>query len=138
MANEIKVVELLGVNNSGDPRRFTISSSAVVAKGTLMTLSDPRTAAACVASNAMIAGIAAEGHDGLDFSDSISVWTNGIFEMYASGAEIAVGESVISGVTNSVMGDSASNADGGKGAAIIGYALETGSPAETINVRVRL
>lgn len=132
-------VELYGQNNDGDRRRYTIASDAAVAKGDLLILTSPRTASVTGgASGAMFAGVAAEAHDGLDFSTSITAYTNGIFDIVGSAA-ISAGEAVILD-GNSVL--AATNLGGGisiaSGAQIVGIALEDAGAAEVINVRINI
>lgn len=127
-------VELYGSNNDGGLRRYTIASDAAVVKGAICILSSPRTASVSGgASGSMVAGIAAEAHDGLDFSNSISVWTDGIFDIVASTA-IAVGRAVIMDGNSVLAIDGATNASG---AQILGYALKTAGAGDVINIRVR-
>jgi len=138
MTNEAVKVELYGQNNDGDPRRYTCASGVAIAKNTLLSLADPRTAAKATTAGSAIAGISSMAKSATDYSTSISAWTNGIFELKASGA-ITVGFPVISAADatnaqNTVM--SATN--GASGAMVIGYALETASDADTINVRLAL
>ena len=81
-----------------------------------------------------IAGISTMEKDGDDPSTSISVWTDGIFEVTASGA-VTIGETVkSSSVVNQV--EAAANTD--LGSKTIGYVLETTSDAEVVNVRIDL
>ena len=135
MANEWTKVELYGQNNDGDPRRYTVASGVAISKGTLLIISDPRTASAhTTASGAYMAGVAAMDKSATDLSTSISAWTNGVFEASASTA-ITVGYPVVSGDTANFVAVAASAASG---AAVIGYALETATAAEVINVRVML
>lgn len=127
-------VELYGQNNDGDRRRYTIASDAAVAKGDLLILTSPRTASVTGgASGAMFAGVAAEAHDGLDFSTSITAYTNGIFDIVASTAITAGNELILDG--NSVLADNAGTALGSQ---IVGVPLEDGSVGEVINVRINI
>ena len=140
MANEVTKVELFGDHNSGDPTRYTCASGVAIAKGSILQLADPRTASKSTGTGDVFAGIAAMAKASDDFSTSISAWTNGIFEMLASGA-IAVGQKVktaehaTSG--NQVMVCTDADVQSSY-AVIVGTALETAADAETINVRVRL
>lgn len=137
MASGAIKVEL--TNSTGNPRRYAVASGVAIAKGTLLKLIDVagiRTASAAVTLECPCAGIAAMDKSATnDDSTSISVWTDGIFEMIASGA-IAVGNQVMSagGVLNQVIAASAA----ASGAKVLGYALETAADTEWINVRVRL
>ena len=86
MANEAKKVELYGSNCEGDVRRYTCADANAITKGTLLVLSDPRTASGGATSGAQFAGIAAVDKEASDGSTSIGCWTNGIFELTATGA----------------------------------------------------
>lgn len=118
----------------GDAYNFTCANGAAINKGTLLKLTDPRTAAASDGSSDVLAGIAAADKIASDGITSIGVFRDGIFEMYASGA-IGVGNSVMSvGADNHVVVAGAA----ASGAAILGTALETASAGEQINVQVNL
>jgi len=138
MANEWVKVELYGQNNDGCPRRYNCASGTAITKGTLMVLTDPRTAAAHAVGgyNNIIAGVAAAGKSATDHADTIACWTDGIFEAVASLA-ITIGNPIMaSGTANCVT--TADVPTVCSGAALIGYALEAASAVETINVRLRL
>ena len=134
MAYEATKVEL--TNDTGFPRRFTVASTATITKGTVLKLSDPRTAAATSAAGDIPIGIASMDKSPTDDdSTSITVWTDGIFEMRASSAIPAGDECVICAPGNTI----ASAGDGTSSSAlVIGYALETAAANEIINVRVRV
>lgn len=137
MTNEVKKVEL--TNGDGFPRRYTVASNVAITKGTILALTDARTAIAASATGQPIAGIAAMAKSATDNSTSISVWTDGVFEAIASSA-VTAGAAVMSagiGGTNYVI-DAEATCVAASGAAIIGYALGTGSDEETINIRIRL
>ncbi|MCK9371369.1 DUF2190 family protein [Candidatus Dojkabacteria bacterium] len=131
MTYEITKVELFGENRDGDQVSYTCASGTAIPKGTLLTLSDPRTVAANTASGAAIAGIAAMDKSGTDFSTKISVWTNGIFEGYASRA-ITAGDR-IQGSTNNWLGF---NVPGSSGAATVGYSLKTAADGEKFTFKL--
>ena len=140
MSEELTKVELYGANNDGQPRRYTIASDAVITKGQLLALTDPRTVTAITSAlgRGEVAGVAAEGHDGLDFSNSISVWTDGIFDAYASGS-ITIGTPLQSGSVAGAFSNRVMNAGlWASGAEILGYALEACSANEVINIRLQL
>ncbi len=137
MADEATPVELYGENEGGAQRRFTCASGVTIVKGTVLKLVDPRTAAASAGTADVFAGIASmDKESGLDASTSISCWENGIFEMKASGA-IVIGAPVqtATGGLNTVMAALTGPA-GSSGAQIVGYALETASADEIINIRI--
>lgn len=134
MAREAVKVDL--TNSTGHIKRYTCSDSVAITKGTLLALSDPRTAAAQATANQPIAGIAAEAKEASDGKTSIGVWTDGVFEMYASGS-ITAGNPVVSGNPANYV-QLAGTQYASSGACIIGWALEDATTAEVINVRLRL
>lgn len=87
MANEATKVELYGHNSAGEVMPFTISSSVAIPKGSLMVLSaSPRTASIHSAANQVFVGVASSEKDASDTSTQLGVWTNGVFDMAASGS----------------------------------------------------
>lgn len=139
MAREAIVVEL--TNGSGFPRRYTVSNSTAISKGTLLKLTDPRTAVAydgaTVEGALPVAGIAAMDKEANDGSTSITAWTDGIFELTASGA-IHLGAAVVFLNNNYVRQASGGITVAASGAVIAGYAMETASDAELVNVRIKI
>jgi len=111
-----------------------VASGVAISKGTLLALSDARTAAAAASFTQPIAGIAAMDKSATDLSTSISVWTNGVFEASASLA-IVVGLPVVSSDVANMIAQATSTASG---AAVMGYAMETAADADVINVRLAL
>jgi len=88
MANEAVIIELLG-KVPGRPIKFTCAAAAMP-KGTICTVTDPRTAAASAADNDPFVGIAAMENDGTE--TSISLYTHGIFDLVnTNAAAIAAG-----------------------------------------------
>jgi hypothetical protein len=131
MANEAVIIELLG--DGGDAIKYTIADATAVPKGTVMKVTDPRTAAVTTAVDEPIIGIAAHEKVTLDGSTSISCFTNGIFDMKDSGAGIAVGVAcAIAGANTIATADAADLLQG----SVIGQTLETAAAAEVIAVRV--
>ena len=129
MANEVAaIIELLG--NGGDPIRYTCATA--IPKGTLLKITTPRTVAAQTTADTPIAGIAAMETDGTE--TSISVYTNGIFDMY-SAAGFAVGVSVAA-ETVSANGVIASDANDWLRGSTVGQALETAGAGGIGAVRV--
>jgi len=135
MANEWVPVELYGLNNGGQVRRYTIADGTAVSKGQLLSLIDPRTASASIATDTVFAGIAAEDHYANEGVTSVGVWTQGVFEAVASGA-IALGLGITGGSVNQNQILQAANTS--NGAQLIGYTLETAAVGETVNVRLDL
>jgi hypothetical protein len=115
---------------------YTCADGTGIEKGTLLKLTDPRTVIITSAAGDRIAGVAAREKIANDGRTRIAVLRQGDFDMVASGA-ITVGDPVQSaGVpANTVM---TAVAGGVSGCSIIGYALETASDAEVIQVRLNL
>lgn len=138
MTNELTKVELFGANRDGSPINYVVGSSAIIAKGTLLGLVDPRTVEVAATAGMVIAGVAAEGHSGKDYSTTMSVWTQGIFNMIASGS-ITIGAPIMSAAitawpnTGSVTIPTESS-----GAQVIGYANEAVASSASFQVRINL
>jgi hypothetical protein len=133
MAAEAVTIELLGVV-PGCPVRYTCADGAAIAKGTLLKITDPRTVSAHSGIDQPIAGIAAHEKVISDGSTTISVYTNGIFDMTAAAAgatNLAV--CACSGTANMFTAadanDLTQNSD-------IGYLLEDAANDETAAVRI--
>ena len=122
MANEwVKV--------GGDPTiiDFTVASGTAIEKGSVLALSDPRTAAQATLSGQIIAGVAAteksitEG----DVSVELGLWVGGgaRFLVTASGAVVA-GQPIIHSKTENMVAQATLGVGAQSGAQIIGYSLE--------------
>jgi len=125
MANEAVIIELLG-EPKGHAIRHTVANGTTIAKGTLLKLTDPRTAIATSADNDPFAGVAAEEKTAADGVTNIGAFTFGIFDMTATAAGITVGERVSIGGTNLISKVAAADllfSD-------VGIALETFSASE--------
>ena len=138
MVNEWVKVELYGANNDGQPRRYTIADNASVSKGTLLALSDPRTAAASNGTSLIFAGVAAESHSPNIGVTTITAWTQGVFEA-ATSLALGCGTPITGNTTkandlNFVTPASVLMS----GASVIGYSLETAAAGDVINVRLNL
>lgn len=101
MSNEAVVVELYGQNNDGTQVVYSCASGTPITKGTLLQLTTPNIASAHSAVGQAIAGIASEDKASNDYTTRISVWTNGVFDMMASGA--TVGEPLEGGMSANVL-----------------------------------
>lgn len=131
MANEAVIIELLG--NGGDPIRFTVSDANAIAKGTIMRITDPRTASATSAADQPICGIAASAKTALDGQVTLACYTNGIFDIVnATGAATCGALQAPNGANTVTNADAADLLQG----SIVGQALETGGTPETIAIRV--
>ena len=138
MTNELTKVELFGNNRDGEPINYIVASSAAIAKGTILQLLDPRTVQLAATAGAVIAGIAAEEHSGKDYSTTMSVWTQGIFNMVASGS-ITIGSPIATAAITAWPNTGAvTTLAVSSGAAIIGYANEAVSDTETFQLRLNL
>jgi len=130
MANEAVIIELLG--NGGNPVRFTVADGVAIPKGTLMQLTDPRTASATSGDNQPFCGITATEKVANDGQTSIACWTCGIFDLTDSGAGITAGERVSIKAANTIAKVAAAD----QLFADVGIALETASGGEVIAVLV--
>lgn len=113
---------------------FTVADGTGIEKGTLLKLTDPRTAIASSAAGDVMAGIAAREKIASDGRTRLAVCRRGDFDLIASGAVLAGHPVMSAGHHNYVKLLSS----GYSGASIIGYALETASDGEVIQVRVNL
>lgn len=138
MAAEAVIIELLG--NEGDPITVTVADGATIEKGTLLKISDPRTAAASSAASDTFIGIAAAEKVISDGSTTLAAYTHGIFDLTnipAAGTELYVtagqfveisGANLVRHLSGAVTYDGVAKA--------VGLALETGSANEVIAVLV--
>ena len=135
MALEAGIVELLG--NQGDPVTFTVAEATTIEKGTVLSMTDPRTAIAATGAGAVVAGIAAAEKVGGDGSTTLAVYTNDIFTLQCAAAGTATLGSFVrsAGADNTITVATTLDHETGK---TIGKALETGSNNEVIMVRVLL
>lgn len=134
MAREITKVELHGIE--GDKISFTCASGVAITKGTILKLSDPRTAAASDGTADTCVGVAAMDKSATDGSTRISVLTNFIGEAYASGA-ITCGAHVVTAAGGNYVKQATDANVTASTAVIIGRSLETASDGEVVNVRFK-
>ena len=117
------------------PIPFTVADGAGIEKGTLLTMSDPMTAAGCTTDNAIIAGIAAEEKIANDGNTKLAVYRGGIFKATIGAAGCTVGDALISdcntGDPNEIVvaDDSSEN--------ILGTALETATDLQTALIELK-
>ena len=97
MADETQIIELHG--NGGDPIRVTVAEDAGIAKGAILSVANPRTAAVAGANESFI-GIAASEKVAGDGSTTLAVYTKGIFNMRADAAGHAAGVRLTTGAAN--------------------------------------
>lgn len=137
MADEAVIVELLG--NAGDPIRYTVLNAAAIEKGTLMvfTAAGNRTIEAHTTKDQAFAGIAAHEKVANDGSTTISVYTNGIFDLkFDSGGATDVGHCVACAEAVEVNNVTPADADDILQGGCVGNALEAAANDEVALVRV--
>ena len=132
MASEAVIIEL--GSRFGEPRSYTCASGTAIAKGTLLKLSTPNTVAA-TSSTDLFAGIAAMDKSATDYTTKISAYTAGDFDLVlAPAATCAVGQLLVMSGANILKAcTTAAEISGGF---IVGRAMEAGSAADTIRVRI--
>ncbi len=135
MAREVTIVELYGFNRDGEPRSYTIASSAAVAIGTYMKFADARLASASTGTSDIFGGFVGEQHDGKDFSTRVSLLTNGIFEGTASGGITAGDKLATAAPGNYVMALAANTSSH---AIVVGVAQEDASAGEKVTFRTNI
>lgn len=113
-----------------DPIDFTVADGNGIEKGTLLAMTDPRTAIAVSASGSAVAGIAAREKIASDGRVKLAVYRKGIFDMYASGA-FSVGDPLAAAGFQNQVKLALSTVSG---AGIIGHALETATDQEVVQV----
>ena len=134
MAAEAVIIELLG-KLKGCPIRYTCAEAVTIPKGTLLKITDPRTVSAHSGADQPIAGVAAMEKVGGDGSTTISVYTNGIFDITAAAAGAVTVGKVCAGSATANMFTMADGNDM-KQNSMIGYCMEEASNDETVAVRI--
>ena len=112
---------------------YTVADGAGIAKGTLLALTDPNTAAASSADNDVFAGIAMEEKVASDGIVRMTAALDGVWALVATAAGITVGNQVTVGGANTVK--VYTTLDDEKGY-VVGRALETTAGSESIMVRL--
>ena len=133
MANEAVKSYDESSGSGGVIQDYTVADGTGIEKGTVLRLTDPRTASATNTVGEALAGIAARDKVASDGRTRLSVYKKGYFEMKASGA-ITVGDAVVSATSNFVQRP----VGAASGAQVLGYAEETATDGEVILVRVDL
>ena len=135
MAAEVSIIELLG-EPRGTPIRYTVADANAVAKGAIMQITDPRTVTEHTGADQPIAGIAAHEKVALDGSTSMSIYTNGIFDITAAAAgAVAIGKVCAGSATANMF--TMSDADDMIQNSMIGYCMEAADNDERVAVRIR-
>lgn len=112
------------------PISMTVADGATIEKGTILTLSDPNTAAACTTDTAIVAGIAAEEKIANDGKTTLAVYKRGIFKGTIGAGGCTVGDALI---TDCSTGDPNEMATADVNSEnILGRSLETGTDLQTV------
>ena len=136
-------IEAYGTASDGRQRRFAVADANAISKGTILSFSD--LADAVTASKALkaeaAAGVAAIDKEALDGGLTISVWTDVVVDVRASGA-ITAGNAVVTAGNDEVMDAFAASPTTSHSLIvtrrIFGYAEQTASDAEIIRIRINL
>lgn len=139
MTYEVRILELYG--REGDRATFTVADGTAITKcSTLKLSSDPRTVSNYASSDGVVTpriftGIAGHDKEASDGATTISVITNAKIDAYCSGS-VTLGDNVVA-VASNLFRSCLPGTVLASGAVIAGYALETGSDLEQIEIRLR-
>ena len=129
MANEWVLIERLS-----EPVDFTVADTPGIEKGTLMTLTDPRTAVAVSASGQIIAGVLAREKISGDGRTRSPLFQRGVFTMTSAvGPTIVAGSLVTTSGANFIRLATSAEAILGK---VVGKALQDFTSNSTGHVLV--
>src|SRR3990167_3233874 len=128
MADEAVIIELI---NGGEPIRYTVADGTQISKGSLMVLSDPRTATKSSSTDnpGLFCGIAATDKEADDGETSLACYTKGVFDLKAvasvlgAGGQITAGDFVVISGGNLIRSVDSTISRG----TLVGVALETAS-----------
>lgn len=132
MANEATIIELF---NGGRPIRYTVADGATIEKGTILQLTDPRTASAHSGADQPIVGIAAHEKVANDGATTIAAYTDGIFDITAAAAGVAAVGVMVAGSATANMTTAADAADLLQNSTV-GMVLEAQANDERCAIRV--
>ena len=111
------------------PIMMTCSNTVAIAKGAVLMLSDPMTAATTTGDTDVCAGIAAEEKIASDGKTKIAVYRGGIFRGYAGAAGVTAGMAIITdtatGAANELVVADVNSEH------IVGSSFETATDGET-------
>ena len=116
---------------------YTVADTIGIEKGTLLMLTDPRTASGSITVGYPLAGIAAREKIANDGRTQLALYKKGYFDMRASGA-IGIGNPVMAAGHGNQVKVASANLSGSR---VLGYAEEdasAGGTGEVIIVRVDL
>ena len=132
MANEAVIIELF---NGGRPIRYTVADGAGIEKGAIAVLTDPRTVITHAAADTPVVGIVAAEKVASDGATTISVYTDGIFDITAAAAGVAAVGVEVAGSGTANMSTAADASDLLQNSNI-GMVLEAQANNEVSAVRV--
>jgi len=112
------------------PIPFTVANGAGIERGTILTMTDPMTAAAQTAKEDIVAGVAAGEKIASDGRTSLAVYRGGVFKVLCSGT-VTVGDAVITAAQANTVETAGVNAED-----IFGIALETATDGQTLLVEL--
>lgn len=116
-----------------NPTSFTVATGTAIPKGTIMELTDPRTAIAMSASGSVVAGILARDFVAGQLLTEAPLFTDGIFAILVSGST-TVGLAVSAASSGSVTLSPVTR----KGRMILGHALATGADNATVQIELNI
>ena len=132
MANEATQVNIS--DHPSDNPSFTVASGTAISAGTLLKLSDPRTASATSGTGDIFVGVALADKDSDDDATELAVNTKGIWDMTVNAGEgVTLGKYVSTSGANLIKNATDAEISGGQ---VVGKALETGSANEVIEVAI--
>lgn len=132
MTNEAVIIELF---NGGRPIRYSCADATLIPKGSLLQINSDRTVLIHAAVDKPIAGIAAHEKVASDGSTTISVYTDGIFDLTAAAAGVTAlgarcaGSGTANMITVADAADLTQSSD-------VGYCLEAHANDEVAAVRI--
>jgi len=132
MANEA----ILRNKGWGEPINFKVSDALGIEKGTILKMTDPRTAIANDGAADIIAGIARREKIANDGRDQLAVFTPGcgaVFDMTCATGGCTLGTWVCTSGANLIRNAVEAEIAAGKA---IGKALETGTSGEVVQVLI--
>ena len=134
MAAELVIIELVGTT-PGCPISYTVADAGAIPKGTLIQLTDPRTASAHSGGSQPIIGVAATEKVASDGQTRLAVYTNGIFDVTAAAAGVtAIGKICMCSATANMI--TAADGAGILGGYVVGQCLEAHANDEVAAVRI--
>lgn len=135
MADEVKKIELYGVNDAGDVRGWDCASGTKIPKGSVLKFSTARLAAISDGLADIYAGVASADKAGDDNTTRVGTWQNGILEFTAS-ATVTAGDKVVTSEVENWVATATAEQAASTQHVIIGYALNTATVGTRVQVRV--